>query len=290
MTLNAQLDVLRDVVIAMFPELATAEFSPRTAGWDCFAVAVDDRWIFKLPRRETAQKALVREAQVLAVIRPAVTMPVPDMQVFPGPPMFSRHRMLEGEHLVTADYDRLPETARDRLAADMARFYAELHRLDMKTMEAAGARPISTWLEPEVILRRVWPVLPAELRSFADRTITQCQQLTPDPHGVTFGYFDGHGWNMAFDLARQQLNGIYDFGDCGFGSLHREFIYSDFISTDLTGRIIAKYEGLTGRVLDRRRITLLSGVLRFMELAEFVDDPGLGPTVIQNVLKWAAAR
>jgi hypothetical protein len=66
----------------------------------------------------------VAEASLLTVIRPAVTMPVPDLTLYPGPPLFSRHIKLKGEHLLTRQYELLPVGARQRLAADMALFYA----------------------------------------------------------------------------------------------------------------------------------------------------------------------
>lgn len=78
---------------------------------------VDDRLIFKFPRHEPAARALAAETRLLDSIRPAVRMPVPAMTFFAGPPTFTRHVKLPGEHLVTAQYDRLPADARDRLAA-----------------------------------------------------------------------------------------------------------------------------------------------------------------------------
>src|SRR5919106_64050 len=62
------------------------------------------------------------------------------------------------------------------------------------------------------------------------------------PYGTTYGFFDGHGWNMAFDHTTNRLNGVYDFADSGFGPLHQEFIYTNLIARDLTARIVAEYE------------------------------------------------
>jgi len=154
-------------------------------------------------------------------------------------------------------------------------------------MEAAGAGPIRPWLQPEDILRRVWPVLPSSLRLYADRTIAAWQQLAADPYGTTYGFFDGHGWNMAFDHTSNRLNGVYDFADSGFGPLQQEFIYSNWIAQDLTARIAAEYEVLTGVALDRQRIDLLSGVLRLSELAEFADDADHAAAMVRNVADWA---
>src|SRR3546814_17924439 len=88
------------------------------------------------------------------------------------------------------------------------------------------------------------PILPAALLPYADRTVSAWRDLPPDPYGTTYGFFDGHGWNMAFDHVSNRLNGVYDFADSGFGALHQEFIYSNWISPDLTARTIAEYEAL----------------------------------------------
>lgn len=288
MASEMQLETLQAAIAGSFPELADSRFTLLAVGWDSVAVDVDDRLVFKFPRHAAAEQRLVAEASLLAVIRPAVTMPVPESTLHPGPPLFSRHVRIEGEHLLTRQYERLPVGARQRLAADMALFYAELHSLDARAMAAAGAGPIESWLEPEDILRRASPILSAGLRDYAERTVGAWQRLAADPYGTTYGFFDGHGWNMAFDHTRKRLNGIYDFADSGFGPLHQEFIYSNWIAPDLTARMVAQYEALTGRALDRERIDLLSGVLRLSELAQLADDPDHAAAMIRTVADWAA--
>lgn len=283
-------DVLQAVIVKVFPDLAASTFTPQTRGWDSVAIDVDDRLIFKFPRHEAARERLVREAALLAVIQPAVTLPAPNMTLHEGPPLFSRHDKLRGGYLEPAVYAGLAEAARERLAQDLALFYAQLHALPAAALEAAGAAPIQPWLEPDEILRRAWPVLAAPLRRYAERTIAAWRALPPDPHGRTFGFFDGHGWNMAFDPEDERLNGVYDFGDAGFGQLQQEFIYARMISPDLADRIIGRYEALTGRRLDRERIALLFEVLRLSELAQNAEDSHWGPISLEAVRALSAAR
>ncbi len=287
MTSNMPLETLRTAVIGALPELSASRFTRLTAGWDCVAVDVDDSLIFKFPRHKAAEKALRREASLLAVIRPAVLMPVPNLIIHDGPLAFSRHDKLKGEHLLTEHYNALAPADREHLAGAMALFYAQLHGLDAQHVRMAGAEPIKAWLLPDDILLRTSSVLTQDLHRYADRTIAGWRNLPPDPYGTTFGFFDGHGWNMAFDHTRGRLNGIYDFADSGFGLLHQEFIYSNLISPDLTSRIIREYEHLTGRVIDRARIDLLTGVLRLSELAEHAEDPQHAQTMAQHVADWA---
>jgi hypothetical protein len=85
MTAEKILKPFREAVVRAFPELAGSAFTLLTQGWDSIAVDVDGRLIFKFPRHEAARKSLVREASLLRVIRPAVTMPVPDLAIHPGP-------------------------------------------------------------------------------------------------------------------------------------------------------------------------------------------------------------
>jgi hypothetical protein len=283
---HSNLTELRGIIVAAFPKLELARFKLHAAGWDSFAIDVDDRLIFKFPRHAAAEARLKSEAGLLAAVRPAVTMQLPNQQLHPGPPLFSHHEKLKGEHLLTAQYEKLPLEARGRLAGDMALFFAELHAIDDRRMAEAGAGPIGSWLPPDEILRQAWPLLPDALRGYAERTIARYQAMAADPCGRTYGYFDGHGWNMAFDHAAGRLNGVYDFGDSGFGDLHQEFMHPNWISPDLTERIVTEYEALTGRSIDRERVALLSGVLRLSELGG--SDPARAASVVKSVADWAA--
>ena len=93
------------------------------------------------------------------------------------------------------------------MAAGLALFYAQLHALPARDTAAPGAGPIKPWLAADEILPRAWPVLPPALRGYAERTIGAWHQLPPDPLGTIFGFFDGHGWNMAFAHAARRLSG-----------------------------------------------------------------------------------
>lgn len=282
------LPTLQAIVTGAFPEIAGASFSLLTEGWDSVAVDAAGRWIFKFPRHAEAERRLRLEASVLAIVRPAVAMRVPDLTLIESPRLFSRHAKLPGEHLLAAQYDALPTGARDRLATAMAELYASLHGLDRATMRAAGARPINPYAPPDRVSQGIACVLPPTLRGFADRTLDAWTKLPPDPLGETYGYFDGHGWNMAFDHAAQRLNGVYDFADSGFGPLHNEFVPSGFIARDLTWRIIEAYEAITGRQIDRNRVDTTTAYLRLVELAGVANDPERLPAITGHLERWAS--
>lgn len=283
------LEQLRDIIVAAYPETRHGRFSLMTEGWDSVAVDVDDTLIFKFPRAAHAEQALLMEARLLDVIRPAVDMPVPELTMHETPRIFSRHAKLAGEHLLTEHYDTLGAADRQRLADRLGEFYAQLHAIDPTLLRAAGAGLVEPIATAQAIAPTALPLLPDHLRPLAERTLAAWAELPPDPYGESYGFFDGHGWNMAFDHASATLNGVYDFADSGFGPLHEEFIYSSFVSAELTEAIVRRYEAETGKRLDRERIELTTGAHRLWELAQEAGSPETHEIMIAAVAHWAAS-
>lgn len=289
---EAEIEACRGAVLRVFPELADAAFQLLARGWDSTAVEAlppqGPTLVFKFPRHAEGEQRLRREALLLRVVRPGVSLPVPAMTLHEGPPLFSRHEKLPGASLTSADYAALPEPARRVLGETLGRFYAELHRLDQDRLTAAGATAVEAWETEEAIRAEALPLLEAPLRAFAEEVLTAAAALPPDPEGRIYGFFDGHGWNLAFDHAAARLTGVFDFGDSGFGPLHREFVYSGFVSAELTAGIVTAYEAETGRALDRRRIALLTAYHRLSELAELAHEPEQLPAALHFLADWAA--
>lgn len=276
---------LKARIVRAHPELEAADFRLINAGWDSVAIIVDSRLIFRFPRDAQAQANLRREAGLLAVLAPRLTMRVTQPTLHgDGPDLFSEHEMIPGAHLDRADYENLPERRKQALAEALGQFYAELHALDLDLMRKAGAEPHPAWPPAERILHDIRPLLPPALQDRAQHVLRQWSALSPDEE--VFGYFDGHGWNMAFDHEAKRLNGIYDFGDAGLGPRHRDFVSSSLTSPDLTLRIMDVHDRLADRTLDRGRIAILTGVHRLFELAETVEDRTNRDMVMGFVIDW----
>jgi aminoglycoside phosphotransferase (APT) family kinase protein len=260
----------RDRIAAVAPELADLPPLLLGDGWDSVALEVAG-WIFKFPREAEAAARLRREHDLLRLIRPRLTLPVPDLVLHDGGGTFSQHRKLPGESLETVHYLGLPPERRDALAATLARLYAELHAIPIADAEAAGAQLIDLRLPAAEILSRLRPKsLPPALAGFLEATMAAYGVLPDEPGETTYGYFDGHGWNMAFDHATGTLNGVFDFADSGIGPRHRDLSYASWIHPDLSRDIARRYSALTGYPLDPERVVLHNSALRFSEYAEGV--------------------
>jgi aminoglycoside phosphotransferase (APT) family kinase protein len=286
---DPELQSLIDHVVAFDPSLAPACFRKVTQGWDSVVLEADDRLIFKFPRDADGERDLRREASLLALVAGRVSVPVPRMTVVEGARTFSCHERLAGGYLLTDDYAPLPEAARIQLADSIAQFFTELHAIDPREAERAGASPLEPWPSAEELATSIERHLTPKQRSTAKKIIERWQALPPDPYGQVFGHFDTHGWNVAFDHDAMRLNGVYDFGDAGLGPLHQEFVCTSYIDPDLTGRVIAAYEARTGRAIDRDTVALRTGVLRLVDLASDGDHPDFGGWIRSTALDWLDA-
>ena len=280
----------RAAIVAAHPSLRHLPIAVAGRGWHSLAVDIGGRFIAKFPEGGEAERALRREAALLAVVRPRVAMAVPDMTLHDGPPFFSLHRKLPGGTLERDGYARLDDDARRRLAGDLARFFAELHAIDPEVMRASGALPVGVWDTDDATLAPVWPLLPESVRDAARAAVAEYRALPPDPRGEVYGFFDAHGWNMAFDHEQGLLNGIFDFADSGFGSRHREFVQVSLIDPDLAASTADAYAAMTGRALDRRRIFLLTTAARLSELAGAVATGEQVDLIRGHALDWFEQR
>jgi aminoglycoside phosphotransferase (APT) family kinase protein len=280
---SAEVAQCRAMVVSTLPTFLQTKFERLPGGWDSIAL-VGDGWVFKFPQSERTRAKLRREAKLLDFLRPRVTMTLPNMVLHEGPMLFSQHAIIPGDDIEEDQYDELDSRQRDAMALRLAQFYAELHALPLPRLHAVGAVPVVPWRRAKDVLERATPLLPKKHLPLLKRTMKAYAQTSIGGDELVFGYFDGHGWNMAFDHKTGTLNGLFDFADAGYGPRHRDLSYSNFISTDLTLRIIDHYEKLTRRQIDRELVMLYATVLRF---AELIDDKLENDIALEVIDEWA---
>jgi hypothetical protein len=285
-----QSETIRAYVAAQLRLDASASIKLLLHSWDSIAVCVDDDLIFKFPRDAGAEVNLRKECAVLALLQNRVSLPIPQMIINEGEYVFSSHRMLPGSHLTTDQYMQLPEAAKDELAQAMASFFAEIHKTSLAEVRQIGIGKIDSYLPPAEILARTKDILPPSLRPFLMETMERYSLINVRHEEEVFGYFDGHGENMAFDHQAQRLRGIFDFSDCGIDDFHKELHCPNWISPDLTARVIDRYEGLTGRVVDRDRVDLYTAICRFSDLAEVAASSEGYQGALDLVTGWYHTR
>jgi aminoglycoside phosphotransferase (APT) family kinase protein len=173
------------------------------------------------------------------------------------------------------------------MAEALAGFYAALHAIPLDEATAIGMEPKPEWPDWEVVRPVVERHLAPSVVDYARRAFAAYRALPAEEE--VLGYFDGHGWNMAFDHQRGVLNGVFDFADAATGPVSRDFTYSNLTSGDLTARIVGAYVQRTGRAIDLRTVAIRTAMQSLSELTDpdAGDEDVLQPFVA-TVLRWHA--
>ena len=121
--------LVRRVLTSQFPELALGSLRLLGEGWDNSVWLVDERWVFRFPRREVAVAPGERQVVLLPRLAAHLPLPIPD-PVFAGRPgedyrwpFFGAVLLPGGE---VADVS-LGDEARARAARPLAGFLRALH-------------------------------------------------------------------------------------------------------------------------------------------------------------------
>lgn len=192
-----------------------------------FAYELNNNYICRFPRSEKGYGKLKKEYEVLQFIQGKTTLPVPCTCVNEKDYMFCAHQKIIGDNLTQTQLSALPEARQNKFCEDIARFISELNRL---TPEISKHLNLPHWSRFDNIMQ------PQELGAFlAQNTGLDKEEkafvagflknfkLENEWKTIRFSHFDLMGKNMAFDFSRQQLAGIYDFGDSALGDVYQDF-------------------------------------------------------------------
>jgi aminoglycoside phosphotransferase (APT) family kinase protein len=120
-------------LLGQFPELDVRSLRKLAEGWDNSVWVVNERYAFRIPRRQIAIPGIEREIVLLPLLAPLLPLPIP-RPAFVGEPEgdfpwpFFGCELLRGEEAGDADLD---DAARIDVGLALARFLRELHALEL---------------------------------------------------------------------------------------------------------------------------------------------------------------
>jgi aminoglycoside phosphotransferase (APT) family kinase protein len=201
----------RRLLADQFPELALDSLSLAGEGWDNTAWLVDQRWLFRFPRREIALDGVGRELRVLPLLAPQLPLPVPEPLFVgaPGPafpwPFFGT-AVVPGRELAEAQLD---DRGRAALARPLGVFLRTLHAADV-----AVELPVDPLRRADMGFRV--PLARNRLDELgvaatgAEDVLDAALELPP-PERVTLVHGDLHLRHAFVEDGR--LSGVIDWGD-----------------------------------------------------------------------------
>ena len=272
-------DAYRDRIRAIDPALPLDAAVVVEEGAANAVVIVDDAWVFRIARNESARASLEREARLLAVLPRHVELSVPESTFYPPDTM--RQRKLHGQPLDRHTLLRQPPDVQERLVEQLARFLFELHRVPEPELRQAGVAPTEAAVGPaearelyETVERELVPHLKsyvvARMREHFRPVLSGELDLGFDPVLV---HADLNPSHLLWAPQEGRLTGVLDFGMAGLGdsAIDYAFIILTYGETPL--RWMRQHHPGIGPKIDRARFWALASQLRFVLSAIRTREP-----------------
>ena len=209
-----------------FPELAPAHLVLLGVGWDNIAFLVNERWVFRFPRRLIAAGLIEREARILPLLAPHLPLciSVPEYVGTPTasyPYVFAGYQILHGR---PANEWHCSDDDRAALAPTLAHFLAALHRISLgdETRRWAPGDEIERTNLPKRAPRmkeRLQANVAGLDASEVQTLIALVDELAATPayaNDACWVHGDFYGRHIVLDDAHQ-LAGVIDWGDVHAG-------------------------------------------------------------------------
>ena len=229
-----------------FPNVTWTSHRYLTHGWDHAVLILDEALVFRAPKAEANRDTLANEARLLRHLQPRVDVGIPDYVYESADGSFAGYRLLAGRELDVATFGRLPATARERIAEQLATFLTAVHETPKSVARECGVSEQDPEKDHEDLVRDVETlVLPRlasheveVIRAFLTELATEVNPTRPT--ALVHGDLDGE--HILWDAGRQQVN-IIDFGDRSIGDPALDFAGLLANGQQFAQRVVDQYRG-----------------------------------------------
>lgn len=219
--LTAYLDQIR----GDFPTLDIGSARLNSDGMVNNVVIVNDDLVFRFAKTDYGRQLLAYEAQLLELIAPSVSTPIP--RFIHCTPTYVHYQLVPGNPLYGYLLLRTEPQIKERLAAGLATFLAELHAIPLADVPvppgASSPSPMSrrTFYEQRLAALEsdVFPLLWADQKAWVYDLYAPVVEgrLDLDAYTPRLIHRDLAAYHILHDPAQGSLTGIIDFGTAGAG-------------------------------------------------------------------------
>jgi aminoglycoside 2''-phosphotransferase len=250
-------ELLFERIRQAFPAVNLDQAIVNTDGMMNIAIIAEGR-VFRFAKEgDYAREALHIETAILRLVKPYITLPIPDFQVLAED--FVSYAFLSGEPLFRNDLLRLPATQQVAVLGQLGAFLQQLHSIPLAVLHAhhipnsGGRQTQAEWLQLyEDIQQELYPLMYRATRTWVDQHFAP---LVQDARWLDFTpcliHDDLAQYHILYDAAQRRISGVLDFGVAGLGDPARD--YGILINVYGESLVTAMRPDLDAPTLDRAR-------------------------------------
>lgn len=259
-----------------FPHLTIRSARPISEGWDSFVLEINNKLIFRFPRRADVEEQLTREMHLLPPLARTLSTPIPHFDyIWHGnssqPLPFVGYRKIDG---VPLDNIRITPAHYSTLATSLATFLSELHSFPIAQAIQLGVpgHTQAQWRQRyQHLYEEVQKLVLPRLNESARGKVRRLWEMFLDDEAnfefqPAFIHQDLGCEHILCDPTGGMLAGVIDWGDATVGDPALDFVgLLHCRDRSFTERVRASYRGHLGSSF-RQRTAFYLRCLPFHEL------------------------
>lgn len=285
---NYNLEAIKQLILADFPSLKIDSVDLVDNGWDNLVVEINNNLIFRFPKDKEVN--FETEIKVLGILKGKISLQIPKVEFLGKSFTYMGYRKVQGGNLTEEILNSLSDEQREKLTFDLANFLYEIHKaISLDEARKLGVEeedlPSYSHSIKSVLLSKITD---KGVLDFIGTTTVEYEGMLQEKVELVFLYNDLHTENMAFDATAKKLNGIFDFGDVMIGDVNMDFYPLYKFDPYFMKAVAEKYQALTKRKLNLRRMVVYGRINELSDLAELIDQPEstVYKNAIMRIQKW----
>lgn len=210
--------------------------------WRDYDVYIIDQMVFRFPKTERPHLNIHKEKQLLDIIRPYVTLSIPDYTIVDD--NFIVYPLLAWTPLPND-----PNAYTDTMIIQLVEFLKQLHWIPQNLVHDLDPWPQHS--EPDtVFVQQMKQTLEKRLSGHISKPTLHAIYSYLDalffdstPTNPVVVHTDLQGKNMLYDPETKRITGILDFTDARIGNAAVDFCHFFDLSPDLLRKLIEQYRG-----------------------------------------------
>lgn len=266
------LDIIKQEYPAFYRKIKKVKLIDH--GWNTVVLDVDDKYIVRFKKDEIFPQAL--EIKILKRSQNKISMPIPKIISIGKQYKYIIYRKLRGVNLSEKIIDSLNRKQYNKFINDIAKFLMQFHNsLSIAQAKKMGIKRIKDKENyTKCIKSKLFKnIKNKDIINFTKQTMLAYKALPDIKENKVVLYNDLHCNNIAFDLKKKKINGIFDFGDVGIEDYQLDFTYFHHFKLKFLEDIATKYQQLTKRKVNLEYVKIYCYINELSDLAEYSDRP-----------------
>lgn len=267
------LETYLEKIKAHFPAVPLENAKLITKGWDHDVVLLDEKFIFRFPKRNEYNNRLRSEIKLLRYLAPQMAIPVPDYIYTPDDLSFGGYKMLPGIEMTLEVFNKFSNEQKEAVAEQLGAFLSVLHATPIEAVKGFGFEEGENgyyWSKQyaERILKsvreKVFPKLTQEEIAWIEYQFAQYLSCSFD-FDISVIHSDLSDDHIFVDPGRGVITGVIDFSDTEFADPALDFAGMWYYGDSFTRQVFNHYTRKTDMdFLKRSKFPVLVNAARHM--------------------------